>query len=239
VWDTATGDRVQSLDMADAWPWSVALNADGSLVAVGGEDMRVHVFDTVTGEEVLALESTGVALSIDFSRDGSRIVSAGRDSTARIWDARTGDLLAVLTHSDWVRVARFSPDGSQVVTGSDDGTAVVWDARTGDALYTLAQDVWVTSAAYSSDGTRLVTADGNDSIRVWDATSAKLIAEVPPHTYNMPLVALNGDGTRLAVASLWGDANLYLWKLDADEVFQFIGERLTALNIPLEITAQD
>ena len=94
---------------------------DGETLASYGADRRIHLWDTKTGEFLMALdpefEDAGLALdriyAIAYSPDSQRLASGGNsDGRIRVWNTRTGELKSTLiTHASDVTAVTFSPDG--------------------------------------------------------------------------------------------------------------------------------
>jgi WD40 repeat protein len=68
---------------------SLAFSPDGRMLASGGHDDLVKVWDTATGQEALSLIGhTSSVYSVCFSPDGKRIASGSYHKTVKVWDAR-------------------------------------------------------------------------------------------------------------------------------------------------------
>jgi WD40 repeat protein len=69
---------------------------DGSLLATGGVDSTVRLWDPNTGVQRLVLRGhEGVIWDLDFSRDGSKLASASPDGTVRVWALDLVDLIGI------------------------------------------------------------------------------------------------------------------------------------------------
>jgi serine/threonine protein kinase/WD40 repeat protein len=67
--------------------WSVALSADGNLLATGGADRRVVLRDAQTFEQLLVLpEWTGLIKGVAFTPSGQWLAYVGADSDVALWD---------------------------------------------------------------------------------------------------------------------------------------------------------
>jgi WD40 repeat protein len=63
------------------------LAPDGRLLALGGEDGRIGLFDPATGKLLHRLEGhRGTVHSLAFTPDGEALVSGSADTTALVWD---------------------------------------------------------------------------------------------------------------------------------------------------------
>lgn len=70
---------------------AVAVNSDGSLIAMGGEDGQVRIYDP-TGNEVTVLSHhTSAILDLSFTKDRTMLLSLSEDGTVEVWGMVTGN----------------------------------------------------------------------------------------------------------------------------------------------------
>ena len=102
---------------------------DGKLLASGGWDAVVWLWDTHSGKPIRPLRGHQEAIrTVVFSPEGTTLLSGGDDDTLRLWDVATGKLLHELVgHHAAVTAAAFSPDGKRIASASEDTTLLIWD----------------------------------------------------------------------------------------------------------------
>ena len=78
--------------MLDVLGWAIAFSPDGRMLATGGVDPLVHLWDVRTGKLIRELEQDvgGAVCSLEFSPDGRILAVSGGEAVASLWDVATG-----------------------------------------------------------------------------------------------------------------------------------------------------
>ena len=202
-----------------------------SLLASGGDDHTVRLWDPASGEQVAVL--TGhrgrVWAVCSVTIKGRSLLATGDGEAVRLWDPGSGEQLAVLTgHQGRVNaVCAVTADGrSLLASGGEDGTVRLWDPGSGEQLAVLTGHRRAVFAvcAVTADGRSLLASGGQDgTVRLWDPGSGEQLAVLTGHRRAVFAVcAVTADGRSL-LASGGDDHTMRLWDPAS-------GEQLTVLT---------
>src|SRR5262249_13798617 len=132
----ATGKHLLTFRGHKSYLRLCVFSPDDKLIASGGNDRDIVLWDPATGREVRRLPIKDDLYRAVFTPDGKTLVSGDFGSYVRVWDVETGkELRAWQTHKRVVYALAVSPDGKTLATGGDnDSTIRLWDLATGKEL---------------------------------------------------------------------------------------------------------
>lgn len=216
LWQTPTLDRcVLLFNVSEQDIFAVAFSPTEPLVATGGTDHTVRLWDRRTGELQRELPGhTNRINAVAFSPNGTLLLTASRDKTVRLWNVRPDEELPGLYgHNGRVNHLAVSPDGAFIVSAGDDRTIRLWDSTTGtEEEDPIREDIIgkVRHAAWSPDGRWIATASGKQIAHVWNSQTRDQHWSFG-HPDVVTSVVWSPDGTVLITTS--HDNHARLWSM--------------------------
>jgi WD40 repeat protein/tRNA A-37 threonylcarbamoyl transferase component Bud32 len=211
---------------------AIAYSRDGKLLASGGADGVVRIWNSVDGKSLHIIRAHGSAVTgVAFSPDGRWLASSSWHKSVKIWDEATGQLLRTLSgHSREATRVAFSPDGKMLASSSWDQTIRLWDPATGTEMRALN---WISqpghvdpldSVVFHPQGKYLAAAPdqygSGGEVKVFDLDTGSVVHSLGGHIYGIFQVVFSGDGRRLASCSC--DGGVKVWDMaTGQELFSY------------------
>ncbi len=194
--------------------WNVTFSPDGKLLATGGADRLIRLWDVAGGQvrrQFPGHDSDVTALAI--SRDGKILASGSKDETVRLWDVVQGKPRFVLAgHDGEVSAVALSPDGKLLASGGADRVLALWEVASGKLLKTLPGHTGrITTLSFSPDGAWLASGSMDTSVKLWDVRNRQYRATFQGHTSAVTSVAFASDNLTIASGSV--DRTVKLWDI--------------------------
>lgn len=150
VYDTETGEVLQTLTNHEMGVLASAFSADGAWFASAGYGKKTCMW-RVRGKTLSFFRDvddpmlydvkkcgSGIVSAIALSSDGGMLATGAQDSRIRVWNARTSIRIATLTgHSTEITSLAFTHDGTHLLSGALSGSVIVWDVRNNRTVRTL------------------------------------------------------------------------------------------------------
>ena len=198
LYDAATGAERRGVTFQRR-PDEVAVGADGSTVAAGGEGGSLEVLDARTGASLFSVEPSGAKISALLLTGGAApaLVAADEKGHVRAFSVPGGTPRPEIPHGEEkVGALAATADGALVATADWKGDVRVVDLSTGALRHTVAtgSSYLIEGLAITPDGARIVTGSHDGSIRFWDARTGAQIARLLDGDISSTAVGMTGDG---------------------------------------------
>lgn len=216
IWDVVVRKHLYTIvvDRPFGTVTSPRFSPDGSVLASGGSDRDVKVWEVATGKLLRELKGHRDAVTaLAFSPDGKTLASGSNDYSLRYWDTDTWQPREVIENAFTARVFAFAfdPTGSRLAAGGLEPRVTIWSAS-GRQLASLPMSSYIWSLCYSPDGELLAVGSSlKGAVAVWDDKEENLIQEFVLGSDRVSSVAFLPSGELLI------DACGKLFRRDVDE----------------------
>ncbi|KAF3937639.1 Beta-TrCP [Dactylella cylindrospora] len=189
-----TVTQTRSVKAHDAPVITSAVDPTGTLLATGGSDGLVKIWDIKGGYVTHNFRGHGGVISAlsfyapqDKNAKGWRLASGADDTKIIIWDLFSRKMVKTLEgHTSVVRGLDWSLDGSILVSGGRDAVFIIWETRTWsprgqvpvlETLETagLLEPGTQVGQAETDKGQVVYTAGDKGAIRLWSSSTGKPI----------------------------------------------------------------
>ncbi len=194
---------------------SIAFSADGRMVASGGDDSVISLWDLSKGEITRSFKGhSSFVSSVLFGPEDKTITSrSGKpENSVIVWDVKTGDRIETTEATVMPAFnSVYSPDRKQMASWAANSVAL-WDVKSGQKIRTLEGHTdRVNTVAFSKDGLVLASGAQDRTIVLWDAATGDRIKTLEGHTDEVYSLAFSPNGRLLASGS--GDKAIIIWDL--------------------------
>jgi WD40 repeat protein len=192
---------------------ALAFSPQGGILASGGADARIALWDSDTGNLNLVIEAHEAVEALAFSPCGQILASVLRDGSVKLWNPIKGTLsrtlLETLGGAPGGRVC-FSPDG-KILASSAATTVTIWDLATERSHRSLAHSSPITAISFCLGGKLLASASWDGNILLWDCTTgSRYMSLENPHAVDH--LAVPPMHTEIVVAC--GAERIRVWNLE-------------------------
>jgi WD40 repeat protein len=168
-WNLATGRQRRPLPGHDDQVGFLAWSPGGELLASGGADGTVRLWDMSTRECRATFKHRTLVWAVAFSPDGRTLAMTG-GRTIHLWDVATLKRKASLRgHTKAVFGLDFAPGGRTLASAGGDGLVRLWELPAARERAALRWDVGTLhNVAFAPDGMTAAVGAANGRIVVWD-----------------------------------------------------------------------
>ena len=193
---------------------AVAFSPDDRLIATGGADQRVVIWDVASSRPLRVMDTHDEYISsLDWSPDGEILASSSWDGRVIFWEPGTGKLLRSTDAANGaVNGVAFDPQGRHFATAGADGIVRVYNMDNMSVITLLrGHKDDITALRWSNRSSLLATGSWDNTAQVWNPRNGSRVARLDGHTTDVNCLSFSPDGTILATSG--GDRMLKLWDL--------------------------
>ncbi|KAL5243228.1 hypothetical protein ACI65C_010638 [Semiaphis heraclei] len=250
IWDAFTSAKEQTVTMPTTWVMACAYSPSGNLVACGGLDNKVTVFNISNPEEDPSAKKKTVGTHTNFMscclfpNSDQQILTGSGDATAALWDVESGQMLQSFHgHTGDIMSIDLSPSeiGNTFISGSCDKMLLLWDMRTGQSVQSFEGHLSdINSVKYHPSGDAVASGSDDSTCRMYDLRADK---EVAVYSKESILFGVNSIDFSVSGRILFGgytDYTINAWdSLKCERVSLLYGHenRVTSIKLSPDGTA--
>ncbi len=169
------GNEVKFLSGHKKKPICIAISEESNLIATGGEDNKVLLWDLKTGQKLKEFVGHNDDIKdLDFNPGGTLLASGSEDWNVKLWDVKSKTLVkTLLGHQSDVLTIDFNESGELLASGSGDETfggkseVIIWDVKKRKrARKFTANDGYVKKLVFKKD--KLYSMGNDPTIQVFE-----------------------------------------------------------------------
>eukprot|EP00771_Trimastix_marina_P001350 gnl/Trimastix_PCT/2417.p1 GENE.gnl/Trimastix_PCT/2417~~gnl/Trimastix_PCT/2417.p1 ORF type:complete len:349 (-),score=35.97 gnl/Trimastix_PCT/2417:185-1111(-) len=215
VWNAMTSLKEHLLKLRCSWVMCCAYSPNGNLVASGGLDNSVSIYNLKRASMDPCQDlggHQGYVSSCQFVGD-HRILSASGDMTTNLWDVPTGTCLHTFRgHRADVMSVSVADDRNTFVTGACDATARMYDMRSEKCVHTYTgHKLDINAVQHFPTGYAFGTGSDDASCRLFDIRAQRCLMQ---YTHDRILWSITSVAFSASGRLLFGgydDYNCYVW----------------------------
>lgn len=193
----------------------IEFSPDGSLLATGGLDGVVLIWNPEDGKQIATLSGPTDSVEwINFHSVLPAILVGDRAGFMWFFNAKTAKCAKVYSqHNGPVACGGFRPGATEIWSAGEDMTVKIWGVRTGVANITVSglgfHENPITTGNIVPNGALIATGDEAGVVMVTAFDNGKIIGKIDAGEGSIESILFSPDGKYIAVGSMIGTATIW------------------------------
>jgi len=230
--DLMGGDSQRVYQDVGAPLFTVAISPDGSLLAAGGENGTLVLFNTNRSSlRQRLLGHTKHVKAVVFHPQSQWLASAGNDKRIIVWSlGKRFEKKLEWQAPEKIRAIAVSPNGEYLASAGTSKNITLWNPNTSELLRIFKGDEkFISGLAFSPNGKILASTSSNNAV-LWDVETGQVLHTLTGHNDKVQKVVFSPNGKLLASSSK--DRTVRLWDVDSGKPGHvLIGHKNTVFGI--------
>ncbi|MCY4404446.1 MAG: WD40 repeat domain-containing protein [Candidatus Poribacteria bacterium] len=169
IWDVPHGKINYTLKGHTDKIKALSFTPNGKILASGGEDGTIRLWDVNTGTQLFNLPS-GKTRVLALSTNGKILATTNSPFRIHLWDIENSKQMPSLQgNNGTVETLAFSPDSKILASGGRDGKIRLWDITINKQLTTVkGHTTDIKELTFSADGKTLASGSSDGLVFLWD-----------------------------------------------------------------------
>ncbi len=211
----------------------VAVTTDGKLLAAGGADNQIRLYNLADGKPGPVLAGhAGPISSLKFTTDNAKLVSGSADKSIRVWNAADGAPLARIDTPAAVTSLTLSADSLQIISGGADNLIRVWSVPAAPTKQLGATAIPVVALEISPDKKWLAVPSAEGKVDLIDLATGAVAKSFAGHAGAVTSVGFSANSARLITGG--ADKTVRIWDVASGmpvALLQGNGEAVTSVAL--------
>jgi len=208
---------------------AIAISGDDKILATGGEDKMICLWDIASGKILNAFQCEAAIKALSFTPEGYILAACG--SEIKLMDNKGKFLQLYMGYTTDIWSMSFNYATKRIVAGSYAKTIKIWDYQSAEVVLSLeGHERSCLPVCFNTEGDRIASGSLDKSVRLWDAKTGQQLNKFQIHSENIFAVAFHPSGKYIASAS--ADKTIRLWDADSGKfVRTFIGHKGAVFDV--------
>lgn len=219
-WNLASGTQDKFAIKFEDVPYCLAFLRNNSLLVVGTNSGKLHVFDLETKTEIKCFQQHKTALfNITVNKVNKHFYSADAEGNISVWCSETLNLLlSIPLNCGKIRRMVVCNEGVQLYVTCQNGQILVLETTYFNILNSFnAHENGATAICLDSQNNVLYSGGKDAFLKCWDLTNGKLLHSLPAHNFVIyDIVALSEH----LLATVSRDKSIKIWNKKALQVME-------------------